>query len=297
MLQAPNSFNCHYNSVQLRTQNQPFMPWKHLNSKNYASYIYKWYKLVKINKGDPNELGNWGVQFTVLDSMYSELSLEVLEIQSDYVIVQGVEQIGPNQAIQSTTVPVIVWSRFLRPEKALEFPRLIQWTHEYEDCHVMLGKYLKIEPTSIGQDQNWSIVQGAFGVELENTNFHQILDPRDFAQFLYKWGELVNFGTGEISEIGNWGLKNENFNFQHEFFVVLCWRATFVLVKKALVYQDNAIAEDPNSEPFWAWSRLLRLYTKLVFPRSMDGNWNHPWEPTRPIAPPAGYYQFKGPQK
>ena len=115
----------------------------------------------------------------------------------------------------------------------------------------------------------------------------------DYAQFVYKWGKLVKFGNGKISETGHWGLRDQYFNSPNDLFVVLSVRAQFVLITKASLYQ-NAIADDPSFEPFWAWSRLLRLHTQLEFPRWCD--WHHPWEPRRPSLPPFGYYRFSGPQ-
>ena len=116
---------------------------------------------------------------------------------------------------------------------------------------------------------------------------------RDYAKYVYKWGELVKFGRGKISDTSHWGLQDQFFNFHLDLFVVLSVRAQFVLITKASLYR-NAITEDPYFEPFWTWSRLLRLHTRLEFPRSCD--FHHPWEPSRPTTPPFGYYRFAGPQ-
>ena len=53
---------CHYQSVDLKVPHQPLIPWKHLNSRDYAQFLYKWYKIVRINRGDSNEWGNWGTE-------------------------------------------------------------------------------------------------------------------------------------------------------------------------------------------------------------------------------------------
>ena len=286
MNQATYPMNCHNNSVNSKTNNQAFLPWRHLNSKDYANYVYKWCKLVKINRGIPNDWGNWGIQ----DVHCAGMKCAILEITNDLVLVEGVEQVGPNQAVQSTTLPIYVWSRYLRPFKRLLIPRLVQWTHFYDHPYLE-RKYLKIGPPS--HDQDFEIVQGTFMTDLEHSNFHQILDARGYAKYVYKWGELVTFGRGNISDTGNWGMQEQFFNFRHDLFVVLSVRASFVLITKAATYRD-AIAEDPFFQPFWTWSRLLRLYTRLEFPRSCD--WNHPWEPEKPSAPQAGYHKFSGPQ-
>ena len=282
-LQAPYPIICHSNTVEPRDQNNHAMPWRYLTSKDYANYIYKWCKLVRINEGIGNDWGSWGVQ---VDG--AGMLCVVLEVDTDYVLVEGAEQIGPNQAIQSTSDPAYVWSRYLRPVMRLQIPRLVQWGHVFDDRYNEKN-YLKIGPAQ--NDQDMVLVQGIFQDDL--SNFHQILVARDYAKYVYKWGELVMFGNGKISETGHWGMQDQFFNFRHDLFVVLSVRAQFVLITRASLHQ-NAIAEEPNFEPFWIWSRVLRLRSRLEFPRACD--WYHPWEPRRPSLPPFGYYRFFGPQ-
>ena len=285
MEQAPYPIICHSTTVEPRDQNNHAMPWRYLNSRDYANYIYKWCKLVRINEGVGNDWGSWGVQ---VDG--AGMLCIVLEVETDYVLVEGAEQIGPNQAIQSTSDPAYVWSRYLRPVKGLQIPRLVQWTHVLDDRYHEKN-YLKIGPAQNNQDTE--LVHGVFSADLEQSNFHQILMGRDYAKYVYKWGELVTFGRGKISETGYWGLQDQFFNFRHDKFVVLSVRAQFVLITRASIYR-NAITEEPDFEPFWTWSRVLRLHSRLEFPRACD--WHHPWEPQRPALPPFGYYRFSGPQ-
>ena len=284
MAQAPGPVICHYNTVEPRSQNNNSMPWRYLDSRDYANYIHKWCKLVRINQGNPDDWGNWGVQ---IDG--AGMLCVVLEVTNDYVLIEGAEQIGPNQAIQSISDPAIVWSRYLRPILRLHIPRLVQWTHVLDDRYHEKN-YLKLGPAQNNQDME--LVQGTFHVELEKSNFHQILAARDYAKFVYKWGELVKFGKGKISETGHWGLQDQFFNFRHDLFVVLSARAQFVLITRTSLHQ-NAITEEPNFESFWVWSRVLRLHTRLEFPRTCD--WFHPWEPQTPTTP-AIEYRFSGPQ-
>lgn len=285
MAQAPYPLICHNNSVETREQHQPFIPWRHLSSKDYAQYIYKWCKIVKINQGDFNEWGNWGIQ---LDGA-GNYSI-VLEVVDDYVLVQGVELLGEIQALRPDTEPALVWSRYLRPVQKYEVPLIVRWTHFLDDQYIEVN-YLRIEPATNNQD--FDLIEGTFGNELANSNFHQILGARDYAKYLYKWGQLLKFGDGTITEVGNWGINQQIFNFADSVFIVLSVKTRYVLVSKAIMVEDG-IATDPNFVPIWTWSRLLRLHTRLEFPRVSD--WQHPWEPQRPPRPAFGYYQFKGPE-
>ena len=213
----------------------------------------------------------------------------MLGISDDYVLIQGVEQVGDHHAIRPTTDPAYVWSRYLRPIERHEVPLLVQWTHIYDDIFTEKN-YLKLEPAI--NSQNLEIVEGVFGNDLKTSNFHQILGARDYAKYVYKWGQLVEFSKGKIDETGNWGLHQQFFNFHRNLFMVLSTKGDYVLVTKASLYQ-NGIAKDPNFQPMWTWSRFLRLHSRLEFPRASD--WSHPWEPEKPQEPPFGYYRFIGP--
>ena len=241
MAQAPYPIICHYNTVEPKSQHKISMPRKYLTSRDYAHYIYKCCKLVKINQGVPNDWVSWGVQVDGAGMLCA-----VLEVETDYVLIEGVQQIGPNQAIQTIHNPTYVWSRYLRPIQRLQIPRLVQWSHVLDDRHYEKD-YLKIGSAQNNQDTE--LVHGTFHKELEQSNFHQILVARDYAKYVYKWGELVKFGRGKISDTSHWGLQDQFFNFHLDLFVVLSVRAQFVLITKASLYQ-NAITEDPYFEPF-----------------------------------------------
>ena len=196
---------------------------------------------------------------------------------------------GAVQAIRACTNPLYVWSRYLRPELKFEVPLSVSWSHVFDDRYIE-GSYLKIEPGNFLQD--FDIISGVFHDDLRHSNFHQILTARNYAKCIYKWGELINFGKGTINETGNWGLQNQGFNLVNDLFIVLGFRTRYVLVTKAIVV-DNAIARDPNFHPMWVWSRFLRLWSRLEFPRICD--WHHQWEPQVQV-PENGYFKINHPQ-
>ena len=273
---------CHYNSVVPLGANDPwFIPYHHLTSYEYAPYLYKWYSLVQIHSGDMEEWGNWG---TMIGGAGPEFFYKVLDFEDDYVLVCAVELVGEDQAVlvQPEEGFALVWSRYLRPYRRNAFPLQLDWHHPREE-QVSTANFVLQPP--VNDSYNLIIMSGAFS--LETNNWHQILDANCYSKFLYKWGLTVVYGTGSILELGNWGMMGED---QDEY-VILGQKTNYVLIRRALV-DGEAIEDDEEFEPFWAWSRYLRIERFLLFPRHCE--WSHSWEPLRPPAP-NGYFRYLRP--
>jgi len=277
---------CHYTSVENVNDSPVFIPRLHLTSYECAPYLYKWCGLVQIHYGDKEEWGNWG---TMLDGAGAEFFYKVLDFEDDYVLVCAAELVGEDQAVfaQPEEGCAWVWSRYLRSYRRNAFPLQLDWHHPNEE-QVTTANFHQLGPND--DYHNMIIISGAF--PFQNNNWHQILDANCYSKFLYKWGLTVVYGiTGNMFELGNWGMMGDfhDNQFSH---VILGQKPNYVLIRRALV-DGEAIEDDRDFEPFWVWSRLLRIERFHTFPRRCE--WSHSWEPLEPLAPPNGYFHFLRP--
>ena len=89
MAQANYPALCHSNSVLQRQPGQTLIPWQHFSAKDYAQYLYKWYKTARIHRGEKNEWGNWGTTLLGAGGICI-----LLEVNGEYLLVQGAQFIG-----------------------------------------------------------------------------------------------------------------------------------------------------------------------------------------------------------
>ena len=278
---------CHHQSIASYLPNMPLQPWKHLNSHEYAKWVYKHYRLVQVKRGNPDQWGDWG---STAPGAGPENVYAVLDFHQDYVLIKGVDLIsqGNDQVVlQEEAPPVNVWSRYLRKHTEHVTPLLLNWQH-----------HLESQPNQFLQEIRPSAVINSFQIvctPFAHTNWHMILNAYDYAKFVYKWGETVRFGNGTQDEIGNWGFQGfpgANGFFLNQRSVVLSQRESFVLIQRA-VFMDGAIGLDTGHDPIWVWSRYLRIRTGLTHPRKL--HWHHPWEPQAIPPPPNGYICVRRP--
>ena len=284
---APYPALCHYQSVTHYSPHTGFEPWKNLNSHDYAKYIYKQYSLVEVKNGNPGCWGDWG---STAPGAGPDNVFAVLDFHQDYVLIKGVDLFlhGNDQAVlQEDAPPVFVWSRYLRKHTQHVTPLLLNWHH-----------YLERQPNQFLQEIRPNAVINSFQIvqtPFAHDSWHMILDAYAYAKFVYKWGEIVQFGRGSQDEMGNWGFQGfigGNANFVNQRSVVLSKKESFVLIQKAIVI-NGAIGLDSFHDPVWVWSRYLRIQTGLRHPRKLD--WYHPWEPQQGLPPPNGYIYIRRP--
>ena len=276
---------CHQNTVVPFSANVLFQPWKHLNSFDYAKYIYKHFKLVEVKLGSPQHWGDWGSNAPGAGpgNVY-----EVLDLHDDYVLINGVELFaeGHDQAVlPDDAPPAYVWSRYLRSHTEHVRPLLLNWQHHLERQSTP-RQHGRLRPTNVSHSH--AIVLTAF----RHNYWHMILNANHYAKFIYKWGKTAVFGRGAQDEIGNWGFLGAQPDFLNQTFVVLSQENSFVLVNRAIVI-EGAIGIDSFHDPVWIWSRFLRIQSVVAFPRKI--NWNHVWEPQRQPPPPNGYTYLRPP--
>ena len=281
---APFPALCHYNSVAIQSPNGPFHPWKHMNSNNYAKYIYKHYNLVEINLGNWEQWGEWG---SMAPGAGPGHVYEVLDYENDYVLINGIDLVGEDEEaiLPDDALPAFVWSRYIRCYRDHRIPLLLDWQHHLEQ-QVQAVNYLRLNPPE--ESHNAFIVSSAF-----HHNWHQILNANQYAKFIYKWGHTVRFGTGSEGEIGNWGFQAAQWHFANQSYAVLSQEDNYVLVIQAIVINE-AVGVDFDHPPLWVWSKFLRVHKRLSFPRRI--NWNHAWEPHPPMPPPFGYFYLCRPE-
>ena len=271
---------CHYYSVEQLDADDWFIPLLHLNSYDFARYLYKWYSgnggLVQIHYGDREEWGNWGV---MINPDVAELFFNVLDFEDDYVLVCAATLVGEDQAVLVQPDAVSwVWSRYLRSYRNNSIPLQLDWHHPRER-QVSTADFVSFPCLDDSHQQ--IIISGAF--HPEHHNWHQIFDANSYAKFLYKWGRIVYIGAGTMTELGNWGIEDDG----QTKFIVLAQNSNNVLIRRTRVV-EQAIVDDDLFAPMWCWSRLLRVERVLPYPRRSE--WSHSFEPQRSIAQPNAHY-------
>ena len=123
-------------------------------------------------------------------------------------------------------------------------------------------------------------------------SYHTILSDTEYAMFLKKhcWAVRVEFGEGDVSQWGEWGLPESPMP-QTRYAEIVGTHprdSSYLLIQESFV--DNGWVAPSPADPIYVWSRYLR---PVFFRHGVPANstWSHPFEQVVHTYPGDNFHQ------